>query len=69
LQVTVTLSFNTNTIMYCEEIDIFSRINNNLYKGKVIEILVYETLLYSIEFTKLQKHRLLNAVEEGKCNF
>jgi len=68
LQVTVTLCFNTNTLMYCEKLDIFSRINNIRYRGNVRGILVYEASLCSIESTKLQNHRLLNAVEKGKCN-
>jgi hypothetical protein len=68
LQVTVTLCINTNTLMYCEKLDVFGRINNNSYKGKVMWILAYETSLYSIDATKLSKHQLLNAVEESKFN-
>jgi hypothetical protein len=68
LQVTVTIYFNTNTLMYCEKFDNFSRIINIRYKGNVMGILVYEASLCSIESTKLQKHRLLNVVEKGRCN-
>lgn len=68
-QVTVTLRTDTDTLIYCEkEINVFSRINNSFYKGNVIGILAYETLLYSVESTKPSKHQLLNAVEEGKFN-
>jgi len=68
LQVNMTLCINTKSLIYCEKHNVFGTINNNRYKGKYVGILAYETSLYSIESPKLSKHRLLNAIEEGKFN-